>query len=119
MKIRLEYACISNALDETSSSLLTYSHFKKLEDNKKGSGYDKLNEVIIINFKNLGNILKYNIINDIHFYSSPNKSNNNYIQNKINYNNQFRNNNNMYKSTLSVIGINPVRKLFLRVSNIH
>ena len=68
MKIRLGYACISNALDETSSSLLTYSHFKKLEDNKKGSGYDKLNEVIISNFKSLGNILKYNIINDIHFY---------------------------------------------------
>ena len=68
MKIRLGYACISNALDETSSSLLTYSHFKKLEENKKGAGYNKLNQVIISNFKSLENILKYNIRNDIHFY---------------------------------------------------
>lgn len=64
MKIRLGYACISNALDETSSSLLTYTHFKKLGDR----GYDKLNEVIISNFKSLENILKYNISNDIYFY---------------------------------------------------
>ena len=68
MKIRLGYACISNALDETSSSLLTYSHFKKLEDIKKGVGYNKLNEVIISNFKSLENILQYNIRNDIYFY---------------------------------------------------
>ena len=68
MKIRLGYACISNALDETSSSLLTYSHFKKLEDIKKGVGYNKLNEVIISNFNSLENILQYNIRNDIHFY---------------------------------------------------
>ncbi len=68
MKIRLGYACISNALDETSSSLVTYSYFKKLEDNKKGAGYNKLNEVIISNFNSLENILQYNIRNDIHFY---------------------------------------------------
>lgn len=68
MKIRLGYACISNALDKTSSSLLTYSHFKKLEDIKKGVGYNKLNEVIISNFKSLENILQYNIRNDIYFY---------------------------------------------------
>ena len=68
MKIRLGYACISNALDETSSSLLTYSQFKKLEDIKKGVGYNKLNEVIISNFKSLENILQYNIRNDIYFY---------------------------------------------------
>ena len=64
MKVRLGYACITNALDESSSSLLTYTHFKKLGSN----GYDKLNEVIISNFKSLEDILKYNISNDIYFY---------------------------------------------------
>ena len=61
MKVRLGYACITNALDESSSSLLTYTHFKKLGS----SGYNKLNEVIISNFKSLESILKYNISNDI------------------------------------------------------
>ena len=64
MKVRLGYACITNALDESSSSLLTYTHFKKLGS----SGYNKLNEVIISNFNSLENILKYNISNDIKFY---------------------------------------------------
>ena len=64
MKVRLGYACITNALDESSSSLLTYTHFKKLGS----SGYNKLNEVIISNFKSLESILKYNISNDIYFY---------------------------------------------------
>ena len=68
MKIRLGYACITNALDETSSSALTFSHFKKLENNKKGSGYNKLNEVIISNFKSLKNILIYNIKNNVSVY---------------------------------------------------
>ena len=64
MKVRLGYACITNALDESSSSLLTYTHFKKLGS----SGYSKLNEVIISNFNSLENILKYNISNEIYFY---------------------------------------------------
>ena len=64
MKVRLGYACITNALDESSSSLLTYTHFKKLGS----SGYNKLNEVIISNFNSLENILKYNISNEIYFY---------------------------------------------------
>ena len=64
MKVRLGYACITNALDESSSSMLTYTHFKKLGS----SGYNKLNEVIISNFKSLESILKYNISNDIYFY---------------------------------------------------
>ena len=64
MKIRLGYACITNALDESSSSILTYTHFKKLGI----KGYDKLNEVIISNFNSLEKILNYNISNDIYFY---------------------------------------------------
>lgn len=64
MKIRLGYACISMCLKCSTSSLLTYTHFKKLGD----SGYDKLHQVIISNFKCLEEILKYNIKNDIKFY---------------------------------------------------
>ena len=64
MKVRLGYACITNALDETSSSILTYTHFKKLGN----MGYNKLNEVIISNFESLEKILQYNIKNDIKFY---------------------------------------------------
>ena len=64
MKVRLGYACISMCLDETSSSLITYTHFKKLGS----KGYDRLNEVIISNFKSLEKILIYNFENDIKFY---------------------------------------------------
>lgn len=64
MKIRLGYACISNTLGISSSGLLTFSHFSKLGN----KAMDKLDEVIIKNFNNLEEILKYNIANDIYFY---------------------------------------------------
>ena len=64
MKIRLGYACISNAIKDTSSSNLTYSYFKKLGN----LGYDKLESVITSNLKSLKKILKYNVKNDIYFY---------------------------------------------------
>jgi UV DNA damage endonuclease len=65
MKIRLGYACITNALDVTSSSNLTYTHYKKLGKEK---GNKKLDSVIKSNFEALEEILKYNIKNNIHFY---------------------------------------------------
>lgn len=64
MKIRLGYACISNTLGISSSGLLTFSHFSKLGD----QAMDKLDEVILKNFHNLEEILKYNIANEIYFY---------------------------------------------------
>lgn len=64
MKIRLGYACISNAIKDTSSSNLTYSYFKKLGN----LGYDKLESVITSNLKSLEKILKYNVKNGIYFY---------------------------------------------------
>ena len=64
MKIRLGYACISNAIKDTSSSNLTYSYFKKLGN----LGYDKLESGITSNLKSLEKILKYNVKNDIYFY---------------------------------------------------
>lgn len=64
MKIGLGYACISKTLDITLSGMLTYTYFQKLGD----SGYSKLNTVILKNFKNLEEILKYNVANNIHFY---------------------------------------------------
>lgn len=64
MKIRLGYACISNAIKDTSSSNLTYSYFKKLGN----LGYDKLESVITSNLNSLEKILKYNVKNDIYFY---------------------------------------------------
>lgn len=65
MKIRLGYACITNALDLTSSSTMTYSYYTKL--NKKDRNI-KLDKVIKSNFEALKEILKYNIKNEIYFF---------------------------------------------------
>lgn len=65
MKIRLGYACLSTTITETASSMVTYTHYKKLGD-KKGS--EKLNNVIMSNFTSLQKLLDYNIKNDILFY---------------------------------------------------
>ena len=65
MKIRLGYACITNALDVTSSSIMTYKHYKNLGNLK---GQEKLDKIIKSNFEALKEILKYNIKNEIHFY---------------------------------------------------
>lgn len=64
MKIRLGYACLPVTIDETSSSILTYTYYKRLGI----KGNDKLDEVIKSNFDSLKKILKYNIANDISFF---------------------------------------------------
>ena len=64
MKIRLGYACLPVTIDETSSSTLTYSLYKKLGKEKN----IKLDNVIKSNFSSLKNILKYNISNDVIFF---------------------------------------------------
>lgn len=65
MKIRLGYACISNTLNVTSSSTMTYSYYNK---NDKEFINKKLDKIIISNFEALKEILKYNIKNDIYFF---------------------------------------------------
>lgn len=62
LRIRLGYACISNAIAETSSSPYTYSEYLK-----KGN-LDKLDKVIISNLNGVKKIIEYNIKNNIHFY---------------------------------------------------
>ena len=65
MKIRLGYACISNALNITSSSTMTYSYYKSKD---KDFINDKLDKIIISNFEALKEILNYNIKNEIYFF---------------------------------------------------
>jgi len=67
MKIRLGYACISNAVNETSSSPYTYNEYIKNND------LDKLDNVITSNLTGLNKIINYNIKNDIHFYRMSSK----------------------------------------------
>ena len=63
MLIRLGYACISETLDNvTSSSTYTYTNFMKEKN------YDKLDRIIVSNFLDLEKIINYNIKNNIHFY---------------------------------------------------
>lgn len=64
MKIRLGYACISNTLNITSSGTLTYKNYLKLKDKAN----IKLDKVIKSNFRNLKEILIYNIKNGIYFF---------------------------------------------------
>ncbi len=64
MEIRFGYACLPVSINETSSSTLTYTHYKKLGIKKD----DKLDKVIISNFNSLKKILKYNVSNDIFFF---------------------------------------------------
>lgn len=65
MKIRLGYACISNTLNITSSSTMTYSYYNK---NNKEFINKKLDKIIISNFEALKEILNYNIKNEIYFF---------------------------------------------------
>lgn len=67
MKVRLGYACITNCINDSSSSPYTYSEYLKDED------IDKLDRVIISNLKSLNNIIDYNIKNNIHFYRMSSK----------------------------------------------
>ena len=65
--MRLGYACICNAINETSSSPYTYSEYLE-----KGN-LDKLDSVIISNLDGLEKIIDYNIKNNIHFYRMSSK----------------------------------------------
>lgn len=67
MRIRLGYACISNAVTETSSSPYTYSEYLKKKN------IDKLDKVIISNLEGLEKIVRYNIKNNVHFYRMSSK----------------------------------------------
>ena len=49
MKIRLGYACISNTINVTSSSTVTYSYYKKVGINM---GNKKIDTTILSNFNN-------------------------------------------------------------------
>ena len=67
MRIRLGYACISETLNETTSSSYTYTNYLKTHD------FDKLDNTIISNLSNLEKVLTYNIKNNIHFYRLSSK----------------------------------------------
>ena len=68
MNIRLGYACISKTLDITSSHTITYTNYEKTRNKE-----EKLKEITNKNLKNLEEILKYNIKNNIHFYRMSSK----------------------------------------------
>lgn len=67
MRVRLGYACICNAVNETSSSPYTYSEYLDKHN------LDKLDSVIVSNLKGLNKIIDYNIKNNIHFYRLSSK----------------------------------------------
>ena len=67
MRVRLGYACISNAVVETSSSPYTYSEYLEKRN------LDKLDSVVVSNLDGLENIILYNIKNNIHFYRMSSK----------------------------------------------
>jgi len=67
MRVRLGYACISNSVNETTSSPYTYNEYLK------SGNLDKLYKVIISNLHGLEKIIIYNIKNNIHFYRMSSK----------------------------------------------
>ena len=67
LKIRLGYACITNAINDTCSTPYTYSDFLNNYD------YDKLNDVIISNLSGLEKAIIYNIKNNVHFFRMSSK----------------------------------------------
>lgn len=67
MRIRLGYACISETINETTSTNYTYTSFLK------ENSYNKLDNIIVSNLNSLYNILNYNKKNNIHFYRMSSK----------------------------------------------
>ena len=67
LRVRLGYACVCNAIKETSSSPYTYTEYLE-----KGN-LDKLDNIIISNLEALEKIILYNIKNNIHFYRMSSK----------------------------------------------
>ena len=69
MRVRLGYVAISKALGKkvTSSSTVTFTNYNKITlPNKK---LEKLKSVAASNLRDLETIIRYNIENNIHFYS--------------------------------------------------
>ena len=62
MKVKLGYVSLSLSLPPFKT--LNYTNYQKLAD----KGLDKLDQVIIYNFHNLREILKYNYANEVFFY---------------------------------------------------
>lgn len=67
MRVRFGYACICNAINESSSSPYTYREYLEKGD------LDKLDRVIISNLDGLEKIIDYNIKNNVHFYRMSSK----------------------------------------------
>lgn len=68
MKVRLGYACVTETLDNiTSSSQYTYTKYKEEHDK------EKLDRIIKSNLEDLNKIIEYNIKNSIHFYRLSSK----------------------------------------------
>ena len=67
LKVRLGYACISNALKETCSSPYTYSEYLEKRD------LNKLDRVIVSNLDGLEKIIDYNTKNNIYFFRMSSK----------------------------------------------
>lgn len=65
MKVRLGYVAIPVALNITSSSSVTYTHYQKLGERR---GKEKIHQIILTNIKALKEILKYNVCNEITFF---------------------------------------------------
>lgn len=67
MKIRLGYVAITNALNVTTSRLMTYTEFSKNKD------ISRIDEIIRSNLQSLNQIIDYNVKNNIHFYRLSSK----------------------------------------------
>lgn len=65
MKIRLGYACISNILNISSSSTITLTYYKKLDNINQ---IKKLDLIINNNLDNLKKLIEHNIKNNIYFF---------------------------------------------------
>ncbi len=65
MKIRLGYACISLTIGLSASHTLNYTNYQKM---KKNEGFEKIDFLIKENIKEIKELLKYNYLNNIHFF---------------------------------------------------
>ena len=107
MIIRLGYVAISNVLDITTSSTITYTNFIK------NNNYNKLYEIINNNLDALEQILKYNICNNIHFYRLTSKLIPLSTHNNVNYDyispflNKYKNISNLINNNNLRVDVHP------------
>ena len=107
MIIRLGYVAISNVLDITTSSTITYTYFIK------NNNYNKLYEIINNNLDALEQILKYNICNNIHFYRLTSKLIPLSTHNNVNYDyispflNKYKNISNLINNNNLRVDVHP------------